>query len=333
MTLNSNQKLFPEKYAKILVKRRKLVPPVDIESLVEEYAELIYDVIPIQGIDGVSVNIKVPGKTPRVIVQASIPPTRQRFTLAHELGHIIIPWHVGDLIIDYIAVDNKLYKDLWAHQEIERQANQFAAEILMPEEWIKELFDSELSLADIHRKVTQDCIVSPIAAALRIIDLHNIPIAFFELDPLSFIHGFGQSIKAKIISPEIGSRIDRKLYESSVEEISKFPNGVNHYLWYKFKAAFDIESLLQSDQTWREILEKIVGDISPENPTRFKQSLNGVIASENGVIKMRGEQYSAEILYSACLRRLQRPEFKELISHTDFPIYLAKKIYSLVYPE
>jgi len=61
--------------------------------------------------------------------------TRQRFTLAHELGHYI--YH-RDKIRDIIE-DNKLYRSSNISNQEETKANQFAASVLMPEELIKTL--------------------------------------------------------------------------------------------------------------------------------------------------------------------------------------------------
>lgn len=73
---------------------------------------------------------------PTVIVNASEGPYRQKFTIAHELGHFYMHKPTG------IHVDKK---SAWAYRNessklgtdmIEVEANQFAAEILMPEEVI-----------------------------------------------------------------------------------------------------------------------------------------------------------------------------------------------------
>ena len=70
----------------------------------------------------------------------------QRFTIAHELGHIIIPWHSG------VSLDNQTYRydsdtafyksgssRLLDMQELE--AHVFASELLMPYEWLQRKID------------------------------------------------------------------------------------------------------------------------------------------------------------------------------------------------
>jgi Zn-dependent peptidase ImmA (M78 family) len=324
--MSTNIQLYPEKYAKLLCERRSLVPPIDVEALIKEYAELIYDIIPIPGIDGVSLNIKVPGETTKVIVNNSIPITRQRFTLAHELGHIIIPWHVGDLIIDLIQVEDGYLKDPWAHQEIERQANQFAAELLMPSEWVKSLFISGADLAQIHKVITDQCIVSPLAAALRIIDLHESAVAFCETDILRMVNHFGQSNKSKLVPVSHGKRISIEQFDRIKNQYSACTfHHSSFYHWWIFEDE-DVNQHLD-ERSWREILDQIIDDCKIEDSKTLKFRLNGVIAHENSVSqRLPSGEHNPENLFTATLRRLVRDEFKQISEHPDFKKFVAKRV-------
>ncbi|WP_210327227.1 ImmA/IrrE family metallo-endopeptidase [Methylocystis sp. H4A] len=62
-----------------------------------------------------------------ITVNAMHPESRQRFTIAHEIAHFILH---RDAIGDGI-VDDGMYRS-GRSEKIERQANQYAAEILMP---------------------------------------------------------------------------------------------------------------------------------------------------------------------------------------------------------
>jgi Zn-dependent peptidase ImmA (M78 family) len=68
---------------------------------------------------------------------------RQRFTIAHEIAHYIL--HSGDVLHYDIGLESDgrfLYRaeDISSPGEIE--ANQFAAELLMPEDKVRELVDA-----------------------------------------------------------------------------------------------------------------------------------------------------------------------------------------------
>jgi Zn-dependent peptidase ImmA (M78 family) len=62
-----------------------------------------------------------------IYINASDPPRRRRFTLAHEIAHFVLHRDlIGDGLIDDGMYRSKLGGDY------ERQANRFAADILMP---------------------------------------------------------------------------------------------------------------------------------------------------------------------------------------------------------
>lgn len=64
--------------------------------------------------------------TATIWVKDEPPPSRQRFTVAHELGHLLLHQH-GALFRDtHVGTFDRAY------DETERQANAFAAALLMP---------------------------------------------------------------------------------------------------------------------------------------------------------------------------------------------------------
>lgn len=71
-------------------------------------------------------------------VNLAHPKNRQRFTIAHELGHYLL--HDGDeLHIDgQFAIGFRDDKSSEGTYAIEREANFFAAELLMPEKFLRE---------------------------------------------------------------------------------------------------------------------------------------------------------------------------------------------------
>lgn len=90
--------------------------------------------------DGAS--IRTDGGTPVIIINKRFPNDRKRFTIAHELGHMIMHVLGGFPIPDYR--DNK---------QREKEADQFASEFLMPRDEIRRaLYDLKLSsLAELKR--------------------------------------------------------------------------------------------------------------------------------------------------------------------------------------
>ncbi len=81
------------KRAKKIVEKYGLEPPVDINIVFSEMGISIEEEKNQYGIEAYSyLNDKI-----RIVVNTEVVyPPRRKFTLAHELGHICIPWHNGD---------------------------------------------------------------------------------------------------------------------------------------------------------------------------------------------------------------------------------------------
>ncbi|MCD6594450.1 ImmA/IrrE family metallo-endopeptidase [bacterium] len=102
-------------------------PPVRLTPILEKFNVSLYfdDFDEIDGITMKSAKLSI------IVINKNLSITRQRFTIAHELGHIIMP-HKSDFYVCYSKkTKNKL---------MERDANRFAGEILMPQPMIAELW-------------------------------------------------------------------------------------------------------------------------------------------------------------------------------------------------
>lgn len=73
---------------------------------------------------------------PLIKINTSENPLRQRFTLAHELGHFVL--NHGSAFRDPVA---NFFSNVWDKKEV--QANQFAAALLMPELAVRYFIDNE----------------------------------------------------------------------------------------------------------------------------------------------------------------------------------------------
>lgn len=124
-----------------LINRFKRTAPVDVETLSHalgvpvHYANLDNDT---------SGMIEKTGDDKfRIVVNSNHPETRQRFTIAHELGHYMLHRHlIGDGVDEnraYRSSANGVYKNRSIGPAQETQANKFAVSVLMPEELLKEV--------------------------------------------------------------------------------------------------------------------------------------------------------------------------------------------------
>lgn len=129
----TNRILSIKKLANYFITRFRLTPPVNLEEI---YSELKIELVEesnqygIEAFSDLSEHMSV-----CINPEITYYEPRKRFTLAHELGHICIPWHNGDIKCEtdnnYIQINGKKLLDT---QELE--ANIFASEILMPTAWL-----------------------------------------------------------------------------------------------------------------------------------------------------------------------------------------------------
>jgi Zn-dependent peptidase ImmA (M78 family) len=74
-----------------------------------------------------------------IVVNANDPPVRQRFTIAHELGHLLIHKYSTAHADGRYQVRFRNEKSATGSVREEIEANQFAAELLMPEKEVRRL--------------------------------------------------------------------------------------------------------------------------------------------------------------------------------------------------
>jgi Zn-dependent peptidase ImmA (M78 family) len=109
-------------------------------------------------------------------VQRMHPRTRQRFTIAHELGHLML--HEGDTVhVDRAFRVNFRKESLDEPRDVEEtEANAFAAQLLMPQELIEKVIQSRtLDLEDATEieRLARIFFVSTQAMNIRLIQLYS----------------------------------------------------------------------------------------------------------------------------------------------------------------
>lgn len=102
-------------------------------------------------------------------VNESHHPNRQRFSIAHELGHYLLHRKVSNVFVDAVYFRDEESSEGNKRQEIE--ANAFAAELLMPERVIHEHFTAQF-MDDVDemaiRRMAGRFSVSPQALTIRL---------------------------------------------------------------------------------------------------------------------------------------------------------------------
>lgn len=147
--------------------------PVDVEAIAEELGIRVEYQPFSEDDEEISGCIMKAGGEFIIGVNATHHSNRQRFTIAHELGHYVM--HRSTL--DKVHLDRN-YRSAQGDDSKEIEANAFAAELLMPEDLVREytgeLADTPLDAEDDHaviQKLAEQFEVSTQAMTIRLVIL------------------------------------------------------------------------------------------------------------------------------------------------------------------
>jgi len=143
-------------------------PPVPIEDVAKEAGFEIHTESLDTNLSGFYVR---EGDQHVIGVNAFHPKTRQRFTIAHELGHAAL--EEGTSHIDHIYKFRDPRSSTGADGE-EVAANAFAAELLMPADWVETMWearDGALTDDEHIAALAKKFLVSPQAMGIRLSSL------------------------------------------------------------------------------------------------------------------------------------------------------------------
>lgn len=102
--------------------------------------------------DSISGFLSTKGDERIVGINGSHHPNRQRFTLGHELAHVLLQHDTGDVHVDKGIVLYRNTDSSVASARIEVDANRLAAELLVP----KQMLRADLSELDAFDAITDD---------------------------------------------------------------------------------------------------------------------------------------------------------------------------------
>jgi Zn-dependent peptidase ImmA (M78 family) len=167
---NRYAKAIDRQSAQVLRDLEQLSVPVDVEAVAHKLgAQVVYGDLE----DDMSGFLLREKGVVTIAVNKLHHSNRQRFTIAHECGHLHLHGDQGDRLWVDKAYSTIFYRDATSSSGdklAEIQANQFAAGLLMPEVLLREQLTSELSDVDIFRLALRFQ-VSEQAMTLRLVSL------------------------------------------------------------------------------------------------------------------------------------------------------------------
>lgn len=143
-------------------------PPVDVEAMAKSHTIKVM----VADLDDETSGVLIIKSDESVIgVNQIHHENRQRFAIAHELGHYILHRESSRLFVDSTLT---FHRSQTEHFQQEIQANAFAAELLMPEDMVRQYvekidFHDETAIRSLARKFR----VSPEAMTIRLLEFSD----------------------------------------------------------------------------------------------------------------------------------------------------------------
>ena len=310
----------PERrYANLFAKRKGLTPPVKVEEVLRGYADIQHDSLPA----GDAIMLRRSGRRPLVIVSNSQKGNRLRFTLAHELGHIVLPWQMGTA---FCYLDGTLVASGDFHLDLEAQANRFATELLIPRAWLtKRLGSNAERLADRIIQMANEAEVSPITLSIALGSVCTFPAATCITDASGEPKYQTQSSHCRVRkelrwwdSPGISEQLGGQLTSAQFGEYAL------HTIVLTGSSNTKIRKPSGSSI---EILEKILAKAPVSQQQDFRRQVNGVVGAANNYPEAQTSVVSLHGLLTQ--RFLGKSTLIAVTRHRLFPQFLEAKAHEL----
>lgn len=300
--------------------------PIPVTDIARHYARVEYLPVPFE-FDGAT--WKTRGKSPHIVINSQRPGARNVFTLAHELGHIIIPWHVGIILDQEIG-------PVWPthgseYRILEAEANRFAAEILLPEPAVTEWLNREMQsnnlerIGDLIELLAHTAGVSLLSATLRVFPYLPPNFMYFVTNKGSEVLYKGKSKGTVITFVKKGVQELESMFEGVGSLQTKETTSLR-YLYWDLRPKGDF--IPPTDTDWRDVLEAIIAECFPleqEAASWFYKSINSRI----GVLFGTYVRHSAESFGDAYVHINQRlrtyDDLHWLVRHRRFEEFTKKK--------
>ncbi len=121
---------------RLLVAESVTEPPVPVERIARSLGAVVsYQPFDADDISGLL--YRAPDSAPIIGVNSANAKVRQRFTIAHELGHLLLHNAYGLILERHLQINFRDAARSTASSQEEIEANQFAAEMLMPRELLQ----------------------------------------------------------------------------------------------------------------------------------------------------------------------------------------------------
>jgi hypothetical protein len=302
-----------QRAAGLLVERHDLAPPVDVLALLREYADVEIADWPydcdalVRGLTGIR---------PQVFLRGNVAPRRQRFTAAHELGHICLAWHIGA-----IACHATTSLPSWLAGSREAEANRFASALLVPDRFLAGVTAGP---PDVARWIGQVAAADVNAVAGMIALARALPPGYlFIVEQPAGPHEIPSTgTPFRLAWPE--GVPDYERLERDAHDSGRVVHQGRQVRWYRFVDG-NIPGPDDDPRTTTDILRAAVGRVGgiTSDGRSLLNVVNGMIG---GVLPRHASANPGEMYRTLLMRARNHPDARWLADDPDFQRFLARKV-------
>lgn len=308
----------PEReFARTVLHQFGLSPPVDLRRIVDGCAEIAFCSLPGTA-DGVVVRRS--GRKSLILVSKNLKLRRRRFTIAHELGHVLLPWQLG---MAACHADATYVASRHAHMQMEAEANRFASELLVPSAWLREqMTGAENELPGLLFAASDRCQVSSIVIVLAMAKASPFPAAACLIDTRE-----GRQYEQRTKGFPLGKTSAWWEKPDLIERAEGILRSetCGSYLLHTLTFALPKQSRVRRPHlSSGELLKKILRGTS--DAQRVESLVNGVIGAKNPRIQDLSLPERQQALRRALLAKEQ---CAVLTTHKLFDEFLAARVHEL----
>lgn len=334
-------------FAQTVRRRNNIESSFDIFELTKEYADLeIEHDLPFE-FDAVCY---FRDTKPFILLNGDIPKTRQRFTLAHEIGHIVMPGHKSIFACNPDSVFSKEYdfnnmdfddfdEDAWdAYDAIndyyskEKEANEFASELFLPEKWIKTLIYSDRSYEEIILEALKASNLSIQAVTLAVmkwirpgvvvkIEHINFKGSFISFARKTYVNEFGYTPKEIKQNPSLFEILKSNAQTVEIFDINNYTVTVC-YLYSQIEISDEI--IVPNKKSTEIILDFLYTHHIEKEAKSVYRSINGILSNLNSrtpIADMSKSEYFQEVKNTFS----KRDKLAYVVESIEFQQYIYKR--------
>jgi hypothetical protein len=288
--------------------------PFDVVGYARQIARLEFRAIP----GGCDALLLVGGDLPRIIVDSSANDNRRRFSIAHELAHLTIEWHVGNSICAPFSIS----EDDEIVAATEKEANQFAAELLMPSYHVepRATWIDEGNIIDEVFELAEAAGVSPISAMLRMVPEASLAAQLVVVDSDSTVVASARSDSCALTPAVPPSKFQAR----PSKHIQVKSRDFGRYTMLALLPQAQLPPLKPTRHTPTDTLRAFLRRKLPSNKVAGAiHTINGIIGNANG---KRADITGYEAFYSVLLQRVsQREDLSSFLDEAVFREFLLRR--------